>query len=353
MGTYLDQAGGNPSSIHAEGRGARDAVETARRQVADMIEVGADGIVFCSGGTEANGLGIRGLVRAAGGPGIVVTTELEHPSSLETARSQATDLRLVSVTVDGTVALSELERHLDGPGVLVMQLANHEIGTIQDVAGMAELAHSAGFLVHCDAVQAAGKLAIDAHALGVDTLALSGHKLGGPQGVGALWSRSELPTPLENGGHQERGRRPGTENVVGIVGMGAACADIASRLEAMSEVSALRDGLEERLISIDGARVHGSGAQRVGNTVSVAFAGAAGEVLVQALDIAGVAASTGAACTSGTLAPSPVLLALGFEAAQAREALRLSLGPENRGDDLDGVAEITAAAVRRAREFSL
>jgi cysteine desulfurase len=233
---------------------------------------------------------------------------------------------------------------------VTVQLANHEIGTIQPIAEIARLAHAAGAFVHVDAVQAAGKIPIDAHALGVDTLALSAHKIGGPKGAGALYVRRGFDLPsLMMGGHQERERRPGTENVAAIVGFGAAAARARTgQGELAARLSALRDRLEAGLVAA-GARVHGGGA-RVPNTSNVGFDGVDGELLVAALDLEGVAASTGAACSSGSVEPSPVVTALlANDRARAKEAVRFSLGWDTRAEDIDFVISVVPSLVARIR----
>jgi len=349
---------GNPSSVHAEGRRARDAVEAARREVAALVGGAAEEVVFTSGGTEADALGVIGLARLAraqGRPAVVLVPAIEHPAVLGAAETLATEgfrIDTVAVDADGVVdAGAVAQQCAAGAAVLAVALANHELGTVQDVAGLAASARACGVRVHCDAVQAAGKLPIDVGALGVDTLALSAHKLYGPKGVGALWvAREHDLAPLIAGGHQERERRPGTENAPGIVGFGAAAALAAQEgLAAQPRVRMLRDRLEGELLRIDGARVHARAAPRVSNTVNAGFDGALGEVVVAGLDLVGVAVSTGAACTSGTVEASPVLLALGMTPARAGEAVRLSLGTGTTESDIKVVLEVLPEIVRRAR----
>ncbi len=331
---------GNPSSIHAEGRQARDRVERARNQVAALLGRPREQVVFTSGGTEANTIGVRTLAAAAverGWPQVVATSPIEHPSLLAAVRSLGWEVRLLAVTADGAI----LAPDLTGVSVLAVAAVNHELGTVLD-PGVIAAARSAGALVHVDAVQAAGKrsLAIDA-----DSIAISAHKIGGPQGAGAVALAVDCDTLT--GGHQERGRRGGTENTVGIVGFGAAAAAI--ELATWPAVVALADRLEAGLRTIDGVRIHGAGALRIGGTINAGFAGARGESIVIALDLAGVAVSTGAACTSGTLQPSPVLLALGQPPDQAREAVRFSLGRSTTADEIDRVLSWLPAIVQRAR----
>ena len=329
---------GNPSSIHAEGRGARDRVERARVQVTNLIERRADQVVFTSGGTEANLLGVAALAAFAerdGRPKVVATTALEHPSlrgAVAALAEQGWEVRTLLPFTDAS---------LDGIGLLAVALVNHELGALLPAA-LVERATTDGVLVHLDAVQAVGKIAVPR----ADAIALSAHKLGGPQGIGALAIAHDGGLPLVDGGHQERGRRPGTENVLGIVGFGAAAAAIDQH--TWPQVAALGDRLERGLVAL-GARIHGD--DRVGGTISAAFPGTRGHDIVMALDLAGIAASTGAACTSGTVQPSPVLLALGLPPEQALEAVRFSLGRSTTAAEIDEVLGILPAIVDRARRF--
>jgi len=354
---------GNPSSIHREGRRARDRVESARRAVAAMLGAEPDEIVFTSGGTEADALGVVGLARLAAeeGSARTVATALEHPAvlgalrELEAGRLSASPVPCAMAAVDarGHVDLADLATKLVGPGVLVLQHCNHELGTLQEVAAAAGLARDVGMRVHCDAVQSAGKVELDVRALGVDTLAISAHKFGGPKGVGALFVRRGVDLdPIVVGGHQERGRRPGTENVVGIVGMGRAAELAADRRAAMDRVARLASALEDAILAVPGTRVYGSDGHRIGNTVLAGFAGARGDVVVQALDLAGVSVSTGAACTSGSVEPSAVLLGVGLDRSRAAEAVRFSLGPSTSAEEIAEVARMVPGIVLRAREFS-
>jgi cysteine desulfurase len=244
------------------------------------------------------------------------------------------------------------------PAALVsLALCNHELGNLYPIAELSALAHAAGALFHCDAVQAAGRMPVDVRALGIDLLTLSGHKLAGPKGVGALYCRS-LPSepplaPIIVGGQQEKGRRAGTENVLGIVGLGRACALAQSDfLPAAGRVAALRDRLEKGLLAVPGARRHGDPGARVPGTANLAFAGVEGELLFMNLDLAGVAISTGAACSSGSPEPSPVLRALGLDPAAALEAVRFSLGPTNSEAEVDAVIALVVRTVAHIRGLS-
>jgi cysteine desulfurase len=317
---------GNPSSVHAEGRRARDLVERARRQVAELVGRPREQVVFTSGGTEANQLGVLALAAVAeqrGMPRVIATTPLEHPS-LRGAVAALAARGWQVVTDPG------------GASVVAGALVNHELGTVHEVAGP---------LVHADAVQAAGKL--DLRGVRADAIAISAHKLGGPTGVGALVLSLDDGLPLVDAGHQERGRRPGTENVVGIVGFGAAAA--AVDVAAWPRVVALGDRLEAGIRAIPHTRIHAADRPRIGGTINAGFAGARGQDLVIALDLAGIAASTGAACTSGSVKPSEVLLALGLSPEQALEAVRFSLGTATTDADVDEVLSVLPGLVEGAR----
>jgi cysteine desulfurase len=342
---------GNPSSIHSEGRAARHLVEVARSHVAALMGRPREQVVLTSGGTEANALGVLGLAAAVerrGGPRVVVGSPIDHPSlrgAVAALGRRGWEIRTLAVTPDGAPAPGPLE----GAGLVAYAAVNHELGTLADPAALGAAAHAAGALVHVDAVQAAGKL--DLAAIPADSLAISAHKLGGPAGTGALALAVDEALPLVDGGHQERGRRPGTENTIGIAGFGAAAEAAAAALAAAAwrEVAALGDRLERGLLALGAVRIHGAGAPRVGGTINAGFAGALGESIVVALDLAGVAASTGAACTSGSVQPSPVLLALGLSPAAARSAVRFSLGRSTTAAEIDAVLERLPPIVARAR----
>ncbi|HEU0036813.1 MAG TPA: cysteine desulfurase family protein [Kofleriaceae bacterium] len=346
----LDELG-NPSSIHAEGRRARDRVERARNQIAALVGRPREQVVFTSGGTEANVLGVSLLASAAerrGLPRVVATTPIEHPSLAGAVRMLAArgwTVRMLPVTADGATVVEDLA----GIGLVAVAAVNHELGTTSAVVEPAGLARvrAAGALVHVDAVQAAGKRALG--ELAVDALAISGHKLGGPQGIGALALAID-DAPAVDAGHQERGRRAGTENVLGIVGFGAAAeaVDVASWVA----VRALGDRLEAGLVALPDVRIHGAGAPRIGGTVNAGFTGARGESIVIALDLAGIAVSTGAACTSGSVQPSQVLLGLGMTPERAREAVRFSLGRTTTTAEIDDVLARLPAIVARARRIT-
>ncbi len=337
---------GNPSSVHAEGRRARDVVERARNEIASLVGRPREQVVFTSGGTEANLSGVLGLARAVesrGGARVVASAATDHPSlrgAVAALVARGWDQRELAVAPDGSVAIGDLTR----VGLVTATLVNHEIGTVLDHPRLAAAARAAGAMIHLDVVQAAGKLGLaDVDA---DALALSAHKLGGPAGVGALVVARDDGLPLVEGGHQERGRRPGTENLVGIAGFGAAAA--SADVAGWTQVVDVGEQLEAGLRAIPGCRIHGDRVRRVGGTINAGFAGALGESIVVALDLAGIATSTGAACTSGSIQPSAVLLALGQSSEKVREAVRFSLGRSTTREDIEAVLAVLPAIVARA-----
>lgn len=343
-------AGGNPSSVHAAGRAARARVENARAEVAALIAAPASTVIFTSGGTEANALAIDSAV-AAGSRRLIVSG-VEHDSVLETARVSGAAVELAPVTADGLLDLAWLRDRLaawesaDGRPFVALMLANNETGVIQPVAQAAEIVRAADGWLHVDAIQAAGKIPVDSRALGADTLSISAHKLGGPQGVGALTfgPRATLSRRLHGGG-QERGRRAGTENVPGISGFGAAAKAASEGLEAIAAQAAWRDAAAAR-IKAAGGIVLGEGAPRLPNTLCVAEPGAPSELQVMALDLEGLMVSAGSACSSGKVKPSHVLVAMG-QGALADCAIRVSGGWASGEEDWNRLAEAWLAAHER------
>jgi cysteine desulfurase len=319
------RAGGNPSSVHKAGRAARARVEAARRQVAALIGALPAEIVFTSGGTEANNLALKGAGRRR-----VLASAVEHDSVLKAAACE-----IVPVDRNGVVDLAALERMLadEEPVLVSVMLANNETGVLQPIAEVVRLARQAGALVHCDAVQGAGKTQVDMHGLGVDYLSLSAHKFGGPPGVGALAVRTSARfTTDRRGGGQEANRRAGTENVAGIAGFGMA----AEAARGGQDLAPLRDRLEAELTKIaPGAKIYGAGAPRLGNTSCISMPSVKAETQVMALDLAGVCVSAGAACSSGKVSRSAVLTAMGIEASEAEAALRISCGWSTVSEDID------------------
>jgi len=323
--------GGNPSSVHAFGRHARKTMEEARGRLADLVGAAAENVIFTSGGTEANvlAIGSRGERR-------LIVSAIEHDSVLRPARDAGA--ATIHVTQDGVVDLDHLRFLLEQdarPALVSLMLANNETGVIQPVAEAAKIAHDHGALVHCDAVQAIGRMPVDLAALDVDFLTLSGHKLGAPQGIGALvLGRAVAVAPLLLGGGQERGRRAGTENLPGIAGLGAALAALEPRETV--QVGRMREVLERGLQEQDPAvTIFGAAAPRLLNTLCFAAGSMTAETAIMALDLAGIAVSAGSACSSGKVRPSHVVSAMGFDAATAARAIRVSLGHENTMAEVD------------------
>lgn len=334
----------NPSSIHTEGRAARKIVDIARAQVAALVGATPQQVVFTGGGTEANATALSPALQPAGAKGAapfqrLVVSAVEHPSVLSGGRFAKDAIAEVPVTGAGLIDLDALDAVLArGPRALVsVMLANNETGVVQPISEVAARVHAHGGLLHVDAVQAAGKIAIDINALNADLYTITAHKLGGPQGVGALILRQDVGLdPLVVGGGQERGRRPGTESVAAIAGFGAAAME-AARLAAKDAMRARRDRLEAELLArTPGAVVVGQAApERLPNTTLIAVPGLKGETAVIALDLAGLAVSSGSACSSGKVASSHVLAAMGLSPDLARGAIRLSLGWTTTEVDLD------------------
>ena len=347
---------GNPSSVHAAGRAARDVLDRARGQVARALGAGPGEIVFTSGATESAALAIRGALGAApAGRRRLVVTAVEHPCVLSLARAlerAGTPLTVVGVDRRGVVDVEAFRSAL-GPDVALAcaMRANNETGVLFPVAELAAAAREAGALLFCDAVQAVGKVELDLGSLGADLVAITGQKLGGPRGAGALFVRPGLPLAPVAGGEQERGRRAGTENLPGIAGLGAAI-EVAVDRRAGEEprLRALRDRLEAGLLSaVPGARVNGAGAPRLPNTLSICFPGCDAEALLMALDLDGLAASAGSACHSGSTKPSGVLLAMGLSPEEARSTLRLSLGWTTTPEEIEAALRMLPPRVERVR----
>ena len=334
---------GNPSSVHQTGRAAREAVERARDCVAVMIGALPDEVIFTAGGTEANNLALTGSGRKR-----LIISAVEHPSVLRAAEAlgappkhkDARDLTVLPVDSEGIVSLVSLQNALDGvadDALVSIMLANNETGVIQPIAEIAALAREHGAMVHCDAVQAPGRLACDVASLGVDMLSLSAHKFGGPKGVGALFVRNGIDIdPLIVGGGQERNRRPGTENVPGIVGLGVAAQLAVDDVQRAPLMVAMRDRTEQSLREIEPAiKIFGDGADRLPNTTCVTMPGVQSEMQVMGLDLAGVAVSAGSACSSGKVEPSHVLRAHGIPDSETGCAIRISFGWASCEEDVD------------------
>lgn len=336
----LDIAG-NPSSVHTEGRKARRLVEDARAAIAEAVGARAQNVVFCSGGTEANALALTPGLRRGAGAKVerLLVSAIEHASVLSGGRFAAETIQAIKVTPSGLVDLDHLRMHVDGaPALVSVMLANNETGAIQPIADVADIVHAAGGLLHVDAIQAFGKIPFELQGLRADLLTLSAHKIGGPKGVGALVLADGVlaPEPMLRGGGQELGRRAGTENVVGISAFGAATiAAMAAGDGEAGRLGVLRDQLEDGLRATPGMIVFSEGVDRLPNTVLFTVPGLKAETAVIAFDLAGIAVSSGSACSSGKVQPSHVLEAMGLGRELAQGAVRLSLGWSTSHTDID------------------
>jgi cysteine desulfurase len=352
---------GNASSIHYDGQRARHRLEQARRQVARLLGTDPKEIVFTSGGTEADNLAIFGVLRQPDRRGNhVVTSAIEHPAVLNACAElerEGVEVTYVRPDARGVVEPDAVQRALRADTVLVSIMhVNNELGTVQPLAEIAEIARSAGVLMHSDGVQAAGRLAVNMHDLGVDLYSISAHKMYAPKGAGALFVRNEVALqPIMYGGRHERQRRAGTENVPGCVALGGAC-EMAGQelaLEA-ARISALRDrfeeGVRERLGR--GVEVNGAGAPRIANTTNLQLQGIGGDAIVIALDLKGFSISTGSACSSGAVEPSHVLTAIGLRPDQARSSVRISLGRMNTVEQVDALIDAFAEVAAHLRRLS-
>jgi cysteine desulfurase len=339
------EIGGNPSSVHAEGRQARRLVEEARAAVAGAVGANAQNVIFTSGGTEANGLALAPSLKRGKGPPVdrLIVSAIEHASVLAGGRFATDAIQTVGVTRAGVVDLDRLRAMLDSapPALVSIMLANNETGAIQPVAEAAAIVHAAGGLVHVDAIQALGKIPFDLASSGADLLTLSAHKIGGPKGVGAvvLADRVLLEAQFLGGG-QEKGRRAGTENVAGIAGFGAAVrAALAAREADSGRMERVRARLESGLKQTPGAVIFANEVKRLPNTVLFAIPQMRAETAVIGFDLAGIAASSGSACSSGKVQPSHVVEAMGYGPDLARGAVRLSLGWSTTEADIDSALE--------------
>ena len=357
---YLTEEFGNASSIHAFGQNAREAVEQSRSFIAAFLGARAADIMFTSGGTESNNHAILGAVAAAPGTAKhMITSAIEHVAVLDSCRALAKsgiDLTVLPVDREGLVNPEDVRNAIRPETVLItLMLANNEIGTIEPIEEIGKIAAEKGIVFHTDAVQAAGKIPIDVEKLGVDLLSISAHKFNGPKGVGALYIRKGTQlVPLLYGGHSERDRRPGTEDVAAIAGMGKA-AELArmGMREETERMRSLRDRIERGLLNrVPQSWVNGARAPRVPNTSNLTFPFIEGEAMVIALDLKGIACSTGAACSSGAVEPSHVLMALGLVPEDARATLRLSLGHQTTEDEIDFALETIPPVIERLRQLS-
>lgn len=357
---------GNPSSLHGFGRRAKQLVEETREKVASFIGASPDEIIFTGSGSEANNTVLsmftcssRRCPYTCENRTEIVTTSIEHPCILETSKCLAdrgVHVSYVSADCLGKVNIEELRGTITNrTGIVSVMMANNEIGTIQDIKTIAEIAHKQGALFHTDAVQAVGKIPVDVRELNVDFLTISGHKIYGPKGIGALYVKKEIPfCPFIRGGHQEKGRRAGTENTLGIIGLGKAiemrAKEMVEEEKRLSEFkAALKDGIEKRISDV---RLNGHPTDCLATTLNVSFEGAEGEAILLYLDLEGIAVSTGSACASGSLDPSHVLLATGMPAERAHGSIRISLGRENTMKDVKYVIDTLPRVIQKIRNMS-
>ena len=357
---YLKEEWGNPSSIHWAARAPRKAVDTARERIAAFLNCTPLEVIFTSSGTESDNHPIKGLVNAKKGKGNhIITTKVEHPAVLNTCKHLAKEgyeVTYLGVDSKGMLDIDELKDGVTDRTILItVMYANNETGVVFPVDEIAAIAREKGIAFHTDAVQAAGKVPLDMQKLNVDLLSISGHKLYGPKGMGALFARRGVRlVPLIHGGHHERNRRGGTENVAGIVGLGKAC-EIASRdmEREIAQLTRLRDRLEKGLIKrIEHVYVNGDRENRLPNTTNISFEFVEGESLLLNLDMKGIAASSGSACTSGSLEPSHVLMAMGMSHELSHGSVRFSLGRINTEEDVDYLIEEMPPIVDRMRSMS-
>ena len=357
---------GNPSSLHGPGREARQLVEAAREKVASFIGASPEEMMFVGSGSEANNTVLNALTcQRMGcaynreGLNTIITTTIEHPCILETSKclqEKGVDVSYLDVDMHGKIDIEQLKDIItDNTGLVSVMMANNEIGTIQDIKTIAEIVHQHGALFHTDAVQAVGKIPVDVQDLGVDFLTISGHKIYGPKGIGALYVKKGAPfCPLIRGGHQERGRRAGTENTIGIIGLGKA---IEMRGQEMQEEekrllelkATLKKGIEERIPDV---LFIGHPTDCLPGTLNASFDGAEGEAIILYLDLEGIAVSTGSACASGSLDPSHVILATGLPAECAHGSIRMSMGRENTMEDVEYMIDILPRVIEKIRDMS-
>ncbi len=360
MVAALREEFGNPSSVHHFGQRAKAAIDQARSALAALIGADPSEVVFTSGGTESDNFAIRGTAEALerNGRRHLIASAIEHEAVLNTLKALArrgSDTTLLAVDDTGIASSDDLRAALrDDTALVSVMHANNEIGTIQPIAELARAAHERGALFHSDAVQSAGKIPIDVKALGVDLLSISAHKFYGPKGVGAIWIRRGLRMlSCSTGGKQERNRRAGTENVAGIVGMGAAAEVALSNMaDEHARVGALRDRLEEGILrSVPRTMVNGVKTSRLPNTTNISFDRVEAESLLIALDLDGIAVSTGSACSSGTLEPSHVLKAMGLPTHRTQNSIRFSLGAANTEAEVDRAVAVLPGIVEKLRNL--
>lgn len=360
MQPYFEEKFGNASSIHAFGREAKEAMEKAREQVAKLLGADPSEIVFTSGGTESNNFALKGLSWANEDWGKrIITSQIEHHAVLnpcEFLEKQGFEVVRLKVDKEGRVDLDQLQEAINEETLLISIMhANNEVGTIQDIKTIGKIAKEKDVYFHTDAVQTVGKIPIDVKQCHIDLLSLSAHKIYGPKGVGALYIRKGTKMwPLQHGGHHERNRRAGTENVPGIVGLGKACEISLHTMKGEADyLQDLRDRLQHGIEElIDDVYLNGHATFRLPGTLSMCFQYVEGESIVLNLDLNGVAASSGSACTSGSLEPSHVLMAMGVPPDLAQGSVRFSLGRDNTKEDVERVLEVLPEIIQRLRKMS-
>ena len=357
---YFKESFGNASTLYSLGREARTAMEKARKQVASLIGARAEEVYFTSGGTESDNLAIKGTISRLKGKGNhIITSAIEHPAVEETCKyleKNGYTVTYLPVGEDGIVKMEDLKESTREDTILITIMhANNEIGTIQPIKEIGALAREKGILFHTDAVQSVGKIPVNVEDMNVDLLSISAHKLHGPKGVGALYIRKGVRIdPLFHGGGHEKGMRPGTENIPGIVGLGKACQLAEENLDKnMEYVVSLRDQLIKGVLgSIEQSFLNGHPTKRLPNNANFRFSSIEGESLILQLDFKGINASTGSACSSNKLEPSHVLMAIGLEEVDAHGSLRISLGKENTPEDIDSSIVVIKEVVERLRSMS-
>lgn len=360
MMPYLTNEYGNPSSLYSFAANAKSAVETARAQVADAIGATPREIYFTAGGSESDNWALKGIAKAMKRKGKthIISSKFEHHAilhTLETLKNEGFEVTLLEVHSDGLVRIEELEAAIKPEtGLVSIMYANNEIGTIQPITEIGEICRKNGIIFHTDAVQAVGNVHIDVVKQNIDLLSMSAHKFHGPKGVGALYCRKGVAFPnLIDGGAQERGRRAGTENVPGIVGLGAAIERAVKTIDERAErLSEIRDHFMDEALKIERSRVNGDREHRLPSNVNMCFEGIEGESLLLMLDMKGICASSGSACTSGSLDPSHVLLAIGLKHEIAHGSLRLSFGEETTMEDADYILSVLPEIIEKLRVMS-
>ncbi|MBZ4652818.1 MAG: cysteine desulfurase [Peptococcaceae bacterium] len=357
---YMTNKFGNPSSVHVYGREAKQGLEKAREQVAKLINAKPEEIIFTSGGTEADNLAITGIAQTYANKGKhIITSAVEHHAVLDTCKNlekQGYTVTVLPVDEYGIIKLEDLKKAITKETILITIMhANNEVGSIQPVAEIGKIAKEHGIIFHTDAVQSLGKIPVDVDKMNIDLLSGSGHKIYAPKGIGFLYIRRGVGLkPITFGGGQERRRRPGTENLPGIVGLGLAAELAALEMETeMPRIAKLRDRLIAGIMKrIPHVRLNGHPEERVPNNVNVSFEFVEGESLLLSLDMKGIAASSGSACTSGSLDPSHVLMAMGICHEIAHGSVRMTLGKANTEEDIDYVLEVLPPIVERLRLMS-